>query len=125
MWTKAEIAKLTVEQQEVLARFELSKLRQRQQFIEVVRGRYWRSRCVPIVIWTPCLIILILDLCNVFNAKERPYVSYAYDGSMIFCSLICGLYARINQRLDALVKLLDFDHQNQNDSKNSKDEKIG
>ena len=38
MWTKAEMAKLTVEQQEVLARFELSIARQRQKLLEEARG---------------------------------------------------------------------------------------
>jgi hypothetical protein len=38
MWTKAELAKLTVEQQEVLARFELSIARQRQKLLEEARG---------------------------------------------------------------------------------------
>jgi hypothetical protein len=125
MWTKTEVAKLTVEQQEVLARFELSKLRQRQQLIEVVRGRDWRSRCIPIIIWIPCLVILVLEFCNFFVPKKILYVNYALNGFILFCSLICVLNARINQRLDALVKLLDLDHKDQTDSNNSKAEKIG
>jgi hypothetical protein len=125
MWTKAEIAKLTVEQREVLARFELSKLRQRQQLVKIVRGRDWRSRCVPIVIWAPCLIILILQVCNFFDSKEMPYVIYALNGSILFSSLICVLNARMNQRMDALLELLDLDHKNQDGSNSSKEEKIG
>ena len=54
-----------------------------------------------------------------------PYVIYALNGSILFCSLICGLNARMNQRMDALLELLDFDHKNQDDSHNSKDEKVG
>jgi hypothetical protein len=50
MFTKAEVAKMSDEQQEAWAKIELSKLRQRQQLIEVVRGRDWRSRCIPIFI---------------------------------------------------------------------------
>jgi hypothetical protein len=125
MWTKAEVAKLAVEQQEVLAQFELSKLRQRQQLVKVVRGRDWRSRCIPIIIWIPCLIILILQVCNFFNSKEMPYVIYALNGSILFCTLICVLNARMNQRMDALLELLDFDHKNHGDSHNSKDDKVG
>jgi hypothetical protein len=125
MWTKAEVAKLTVEQQEVLARFELSRLRQRQQLIEVVRGRDWRSRCVPIFIWIPFLILQVMEFCKIFDSKQMTYVIYASFGLAFFSLLICVVNARINQRLDALLELLDFDHKNQADSNNSKDEKIG
>ena len=123
MFTKAEVAKMSPEQQEILAQIELSKFRQRQQLIEVVRGRDWLSRCVPIFIWTPFLILLAMELCNVFNSKQMTYVIYASFGLTLFSSLICGLNARINQRLNALLKLLDFDHKNQDDSANSKNEK--
>ena len=125
MWTKAEMAKLTDEQQELVARFELSKLRQRQQLIEVARGRDWRSRCFPIFIWIPCLVILVLEFCNFFDPKKILYVNYTLDGLILFSSLIYGLNARMNQRMDALLKLLDLDHKDQADSNNSKAEKIG
>jgi hypothetical protein len=125
MWTKAEVAKLTVEQQEVLARFELSKLRQREQLIEVVRGRDWRSRCVPIFIWIPCLILFVMESCNIFDSKEMTYVIYVSFGLVFFSTLLCTINARNNQRLNALLELLDLDHKNQSDNLNSKDEKIG
>jgi hypothetical protein len=124
MFTKAEVAKMSTEQQEVLAQIELSKLRQRQQLIEVVRGSDWRSRCVPIFIWTPCVILFVLELCNVFDSKEMTYVIYVSFGLVFFSSLICVLNTRNNQRLNALLELLDFDHKNPDDSNNSKDEKI-
>ena len=125
MWTKVEIAKLTVEQREVLARFELSKLRQRQQLVKIVRGRDWRSRCVPIFIWTPCIILLILVGCNYFDSKKILYVEYTLCGLTLFSSLICILNARMNQRMDALLELLDFDHKNQDGGNSSKEEKVG
>lgn len=125
MFTKAQITKLPVEQQELLAQLELSKVRQRQQLIEVVRGRDWRSRCVPIFIWIPCLILFVMESCNVFDSKEMTYVIYVSFGLVFFSSLICALNARNNKRIDALLELLDFDHKNQDDSNISKDEKIG
>jgi len=51
------------------------------------------------------------------------YVLYAAAGFSIVNALICIHTARINRRLDALLELLDFDRQNQNDSDISKDEK--
>jgi hypothetical protein len=125
MFTKAEVAKMSAEQQEVLAKIELSKLRQRQQLIEVVRGRDWRSRCVPIFIWTPFLIFLAMELCNVFDSKQMTYVIYISFGLAFFSSLICALNARNNQRLNALLELLDFDRQKQDGGNVSKDEKAG
>ena len=125
MFTKAEVANMPVEQQEILAQIELSKIRQRQQLIELVRGRDWRSRCIPIFIWIPCLILFVMESCNVFDSKEMTYVIYVSFGLVFFSSLICALNARNNQRLNALLELLDFDRQNQDDSKNSKDEKVG
>jgi hypothetical protein len=125
MFTKAEVGKMSMEQQEVLAQIELSKLRQRQQLIEVVRGRDWRSRCVPIFIWIPCVILFVLELCNVFDSKEMTYVIYVSFALVFFSSLISVLNARNNQRLNALLELLDFDHKNQENGDISKDEKIG
>jgi hypothetical protein len=44
MFTKAEVAKMSVEQQEILAQIELSKTRRRQKLLELARGLDWRSR---------------------------------------------------------------------------------
>ena len=126
MWTKAQMAKLSVEQQELVARFELSKLRQRQQLLEVVRGRNWFSRCVPILlIWTPWLVLQILELCKFFDSKQMTFVIYASNGLALFSGIIWMLYSLIDHRLNALVKLLDLDHKDPTDSNNSKDEKVG
>jgi hypothetical protein len=125
MFTKAEVAKMPAEQQEELAKIVLSKFRQREQLVKVVRGRDWRSRCFPIIAYIPCLIILILMWCRFFNSKEMSYVICALNGSILFASLIYGLHAHNNRRLDALLELLDFDNENQSDSNHSKDEKIG
>jgi hypothetical protein len=64
-----------------------------------------------------------MELCNVFNSKEMTYVIYISNGLIFFSSLIWALNARINQRLDALLELLDFDQKNHNDCHNSKPEK--
>lgn len=126
MWTKAQMAKLSVEQQELVARFELSKLRQRQQLLEVVRGRNWFSRCVPILlIWTPWVVLQILELCKFFDSKQMTFVIYASNGLALFSGIIWMLYSLIDHRLNALVKLLDLDHKDPTDSNNSKDEKVG
>jgi len=47
MFTKAQIAKLPVEQQEMLAQIELSKARRREQLLEKARGLD-RSRYLPL-----------------------------------------------------------------------------
>jgi hypothetical protein len=122
MWTKAELAKLTVEQQEVLARFELSKLRQRQQLIEVARGRDWRSRYFPLYIFTIFIILLAFFYFEP-SRLQKPDVLY-YPAGMLCVGVLVFHITRLNRRVDALLELLDFDHKNQNDSKNSKDEKI-
>jgi len=120
------MAKLSVEQQELVARFELSKLRQRQQLLEVVRGRNWFSRCVPILlIWTPWVVLQILELCKFFDSKQMTFVIYASNGLALFSGIIWMLYSLIDHRLNALVKLLDLDHKDPTDSNNSKDEKVG
>jgi len=53
------------------------------------------------------------------------YVIYISFGLAFFSSLICALNARNNQRLNALLELLDFDRQKQDGGNVSKDEKAG
>src|SRR6266481_1828311 len=103
MFTKAQIAKLSVEDQEFLARIELSKTRQRQKLLELARGLDWRSRYWP------------LDFLRV---QEKPSLLIFFAGVMVMNGLAFHI-GRVNRRLDALVELLDFDHKNQGDSNNS------
>jgi hypothetical protein len=122
MWTKAELAKLTVEQQEVLARFELSITRQRQKLLEEARGcrgSFLRNVGIAALIGIPLGAIFIFVFSHL-GSTATLYASYVLDGLIIVNVLICVHTARINQRLDALLKLLDFDHQRQNGNDSSK-----
>jgi hypothetical protein len=122
MWTKAEMAKLTVEQQEVVARFELSIARQRQKLLEEARGyrgSFPRNLGIAAFICIPLGAIFFIPFLHL-GSTEILYASYVLDGLIIVNVLICMHTARINQRLDALLKLLDFDHQRQNGNDSSK-----
>ena len=124
MLTKAEMAKLTDEQQELVARLELSKLRQRQQLIEVIRDRNWYTRSVPIVLLSaPWLVLMVMAFFKVLDSNQMTYVIYA-SVAWSFCGcIILEFHARINQRLDAMLELLDLDRKDQADSQKSKDKK--
>ena len=125
MWIKAEMDKLTVEQQDVVARLELSVARQREQLLKEVRGdRPFVLKVLEAVFW----IILgggLLGLAFYAGLKGELYVCYAGFGLMIVNWWIYFHTVRAHQRLDALLKLLDFDRKIQNDSNNSKAEKVG
>ncbi|HZF01403.1 MAG TPA: hypothetical protein VE344_05845 [Methylomirabilota bacterium] len=120
MFTKAQIAKLPVEQQEMLAQIELSKTRRREQLLEKARGLDWRSRYWPLYPFAIFMIFVALYYFNSFHLQEKPSVLYLIVGMMFVNGLIFHI-TRTNRRLDALVELLDFDHKNQGDSNNSKD----
>jgi hypothetical protein len=122
MWTKAEIAKLTDEQQGVLARFELSRARQRQKLLEQARGLDWRSRYFPFYVFAVFLIFVAIYYFDFFHAREKPFILYLPLGMGFVFSLVFHI-TRTNRRLDALLELLDFDHEHQSNSSNSKDEK--
>jgi hypothetical protein len=125
MFTKAEIEKMPVEQQEAFAKIVLSKARHREQLIELVRGRDWRSRYLPTVfIWMPCVALLAMVTAGIFNSHQLTYVMYVFYGLVFLGMLIQSLNTRSNRRMDALLELLDLDHKNQDASSNSKDEKI-
>ncbi len=107
MITKAQIAKLPVEQQEVLAQIELSKTRCRQKLLEQARGLDWRSRYWPLCFFAAFMGFIAFYYFDFLHIQEKPHIT------------------RTNRRLDALLELLDFDRQNQKDSDISKDEKVG
>ena len=110
--------KLTVEQQDVVARFELSMARQREQLLKEVRGGgSWRSAIEGISIAVLGYGFFVLF----FHAtlKGEMYVWYAFFGLLVVNALICIHTARVHHRIDALLKLLDLDHKNLNDRKKS------
>jgi hypothetical protein len=124
MWTKTEMDKLTVEQQEVVARFELSLARQREQLLKEVRGGgSWRSALEGISIAVLGYGFFVLF----FHASQKGemYVWYACSGLLVVNALIFVHTARVHHRIDALLKLLDLDHKNQDDRNNSETQKTG
>ena len=124
MFTKAEVAKMSVEQQEILAQIELSKARRRQKLLDLARGRDWRSRYFPLYIFAVFLIFITLYYFDCFYVQEKPFILYLPLGMGFVFSLISYM-TRTDRRLDALIELLDFDHKNQDDGNNSKDKKAG
>ncbi len=125
MWTKAEMAKLTVEQQDVVARLELSVARQREQLLKEARGdRPFVLKVLEVIFW----IILGGGLCGLgyyASLKGGLYLYYAGWGLMLVNAWIYNHTVRAHHRIDALLKLLDFDHDNKDDSNHSKTEKAG
>lgn len=122
MWTKAEMAKLTVEQQDVVARLELSVARQREQLLKEARGGVsWRFALEGISIAVLGYGIFVL----IFHAalKGEIYVWYAFVGLLVVNALIYIHTARVHRRLDALLQLLDFDHDTKDDGNHSKIER--
>jgi hypothetical protein len=124
MFTKAEIAKLPVEQQEILARLELSKTKHHQRLLAQARGLDWRSRQFPLYIFAVFPIFITVYYFDWFHIQAKPFILYIPVGMGLVFSLIFSI-ARINRRLDALLELLDFDRTNQRDSSHSTDEKAG
>jgi hypothetical protein len=125
MFTKAEVAKLPVEQQEILAQLELSKARQRQQLLKEAHGLDWRSRCFPIYILTLCLILIAFYYLAPVREEVKMYALYVLAGLMFVNCVIYMHTARIDRRLDALLKLLEMEYKLQNSGDISKDEKAG
>jgi len=123
MFTKAEVSKMSVEQQEILAQIELSKTRRRQKLLELARGLDWRSRYFPLNILA-VFIILLAFYYFLPSRLQNSEVIYLPAGMM--CGGVLVFYiTRLNRRVDALLELLDFDRQNQDDGNKSKAEKAG
>src|SRR6266481_7444986 len=118
MFTKAQIAKLSVEDQEFLARIELSKTRQRQKLLELARGLDWRSRYWPLYFFAAFMGFIVFYYFDFLRVQEKPSLLIFFAGVMVMNGLAFHI-GRVNRRLDALVELLDFDHKNQGDSNNS------
>jgi hypothetical protein len=124
MITKAQIAKLSAEDQQLLANLELSKALRRQLLLDQARGLDWRSRYFPISVIIVFLICVVFYYFNFFHLQARPYILYLPIGMGLIFSLVFHI-TRTNRRLDALLELLDFDRHNQADSHNPKDEYNG
>jgi hypothetical protein len=121
MFTKAEVAKMSPEQQEILAQIELGKTRRRQKLLELARGLDWRSRYFPLNIFA-VFIILLAFYYFLPSRLQNSEVIYLLAG-MACAGVLISYITRLNRRVDALLELLDFDHKNQNGSDISKDEK--
>jgi hypothetical protein len=130
MFTKAEIGKLSVEQREALAKFEFSNAQRRSQLLEQARGLPggWLRQFVrqTAVVWLA--VVGFAFILPHLDAAERLNALYVLCG-LAFIDILIGmriarLNARLNRRLDALLELLDFDRQHQNDNDGSK-EKVG
>jgi len=124
MFSKAQIAKLSVEDQELLAEMELSKTRRREQLLERARGQDWQSRYWPLYFLSIFVVLSALYYFDVFHLQKDRMFFYLVGGITVLNVLIFNI-ARANRRLDALMELLDFDRKNPCGSNNSKDENIG
>src|SRR5476649_2054720 len=108
MFTKAQIAKLSAEDQELLANLELSKTRQRQKLLEQARGRSdWRSDLMSICscVLAGCLFFYSLYSLYCGDNEGKRYslrvVEGIFYGFAFVCLLISISSARIGRRLNA------------------------
>jgi hypothetical protein len=122
MFAKAQIAKLSAEDQELLARLELSKARQRQELLAQARGLDWRSRYFPLFNLAVFIIAAVFYSFDFFHLKQNQIFLLLVVGA-IFINALHFHNARVNRRLDALLELLELDRKLQNSGDGSKDEK--
>jgi amino acid transporter len=124
MFSKAQIAKLSVENQELLAEMELSKTRRREKLLERARGLDWRSRYWPLSVFAIFIILVAFYHFGPANEKVKMDLLYFFAGMTLVNVLIFHI-VRSNRRLDALLELLEMDHKLQDDVGFSKDETVG
>jgi hypothetical protein len=119
MLTKAEIIKLPVEQQELVAKMELSRTQRRQKLLEQARGLDWRARYFQVLIFASFLLLLAFYyFVSVSRADEKVKAYYLCTiTGVLFVNFVIGMHARLNRRLDALLKLLDEEGKLQSDGK--------
>jgi len=120
MLTKAEIIKLPVEQQEMVAKMELSRTQRRQKLLEQARGLD-RARFFPLLIFISFLGLLafyyfVLVSMSRTSETTKIYSLCIFTG-VFFVNLMIGIHARLNRRLDALLELLDEDGKLESDGK--------
>ena len=116
MLTKDQIAQLSVEDQEMLAKMELGKGRQRQFLLEQARGLDRHSRYWPLYFFAVFIIFIAFYYFNFFHVQEKPAILYLFAGIGFVNGLIFHI-TRSNRRLDALVELLDEEGKLQNNDK--------
>ena len=119
MLTKEQVAQLSVEDQEMLAKIELGKGRRRQFLLEQARGIDRRSRYWPIYFFAIFVFFIALYYFNVFQVQKDPTFLYLFAGIGIMNGLIFHI-SRTNRRIDALVELLDEDVKLENLNAHSK-----
>ncbi len=110
MLTNAEIGKLSVDQQEILAQMEFRKAQQRVKLLEQARGLDWRSRFFPIYFFAVFLVFVTIYYFDFFRIQEMPLIVFLPLGVVPVFALF-AYQSRTNRRLDALLELLDFDRE--------------
>ena len=124
MLTKAEVGKLSVEQQETLAQLELRQAQRRQKLLEQARGLDWRSRYFPFYLSGIFLVFISAYYFNFFRCQEQPAVFY-FPASMIVVFTLVFHITRTNRRLDALLELLDTERNVRSNCQVEPDKKTG
>jgi len=108
MFTKDVVAKLTPEQQEILAQMEFRRTQRQLKLLATARGCDWRSRYFPVFYFGVFLLLLGAYGFNIFPVQAQLASTYLPVGAvMVF--LLYGNSSRTNRRLDALLELLDLE----------------
>ena len=125
MFTKAEIEKLSIEQREVLAKFEFSDAQRRLKLLKQARGCHggWLRNFLfnNVIVWTFWLAVVGggFLVAHLDPTKRLPAICILCG--LALANLLIGIHtARLNGRLDALLELLDFDRHHQKDNDGSK-----
>ena len=114
MLTKEQIAQLSVEDQETLAKMELGKGRRRQFLLQRARGLDWQTRYYPLYIFVMFLFFITLYYFNIFQIQSKPVVLLIF-GSVVAFNVLVFYIGHANRRFNALVELLDEDGKLQDD----------
>jgi hypothetical protein len=99
--TKDQIQQLAPEQQEALAFIVLKREATRQRLLKQ-RGKY------RAMLWLPALVFLVLYLATMPNPVFGKLSGFCVAISLWF--LIQFHASRLNRRLDALIELMEDDH---------------
>jgi hypothetical protein len=121
MLTKDQVAKLSAEDQEILAKIELGKGRRRQLLLQRARGLDRQSRYFPLYIFAMFMVFITLYYFNIFQFQHKPAAFLILAGVIVF-NLFVFYIGRANRRLDALVELLEEEGKLQNGGEPSKTE---
>jgi len=99
-----DIQKLTADEQHAIAEVELAKLRSHERLLRrarTYRGRQWIS--------ITFMGVALLALCRTGSMAQFPYYGMAFLLLATVVALIEVHAHGVNQRLDAVMKLLDSD----------------